>query len=49
MHFRMDALVVRIVHQDRGESDFIKDGKHGGRRVCEKIGKDGFGQRKVEV
>jgi hypothetical protein len=43
VHLRVDTLIVGIVHENRGQSDLVKNCEHCGRRVCEKVGEDGFG------
>jgi hypothetical protein len=49
VHFRVDALVVRIIHENCSKSNLVKDGEHSGRGVGKKVSKYGFGQREVEV
>jgi len=49
VHLGVDALVVGIIHENCSKSNLVKDGEYSSRGVGKKVGKDGFGQREVEV
>lgn len=49
VHFGVDALVLGVVDEDGGKGYFVEDGEHGGGRVGEEVGEDGFRECKVEV
>ena len=42
MNFGVDTLVTWIVHENGGESNLVKDGKHNNWRIGKKVGKNRF-------